>query len=128
MARLLFNILGTLALILALLGVFLPLLPTTPFLLLASACYMRGSERLARWMVSNRLFGRYLDDIQSNRGIPLKTKIWAISLTWVSLGISAYFVPLYWVRPFLLIPGLGVTLYLWRYKTRPPDAPLRPNA
>lgn len=110
------------AVVLGLIGIFLPLLPTTPFLLLASACYMRGSKRMAKWMVTNRLFGRYLLDYQEGRGIPLKTKIWAITIMWSSLALSAYFVPLPWVRPLLLIPGIGVTIYLWRYKTRP-DTP-----
>jgi len=127
--RILFNIVGTLAVILGLIGIFVPLLPTTPFLLLASACYMRGSERMARWMVTNRLFGRYLRDFQHGMGIPLKTKIWALTVLWVSLGISAWVIPLPWVRPFLLVPGIGVTIYLWRYKTRRPgdDPPGTPQ-
>ncbi|HLU15954.1 MAG TPA: YbaN family protein, partial [Burkholderiaceae bacterium] len=101
MTRLFFNVVGTLAVILGLIGIFVPLLPTTPFLLLASACYMRGSQRMARWMVSNRLFGRYLMDFQRGEGIPLKTKIWALTVLWISLGVSAWVVPLAWVRPLL---------------------------
>lgn len=123
MVRILYTIAGTLALVLGLIGLFLPLLPTTPFLLLASACYMRGSERLAKWMITNRFFGRYLQDFQSNRGIPVKTKIWALALMWTSLAISAYVLPLAWMRALLLIPGCGVTVYLLRYKTRPVDPP-----
>lgn len=121
MIRILFNIIGTLAVVLGLIGIFVPLLPTTPFLLLASACYMRGSPRMAHWMVSNRLFGRYLNDFQTNQGIPMKTKIVALTVMWISLSISAYVVPLPWVRPILLLIGIGVTIYLWRYKTRTPD-------
>src|SRR5690606_21314044 len=112
---------GTLAVVLGLIGIFVPLLPTTPFLLLASACYARGSTRMANWLVSNRLFGRYLMDFQAGTGIPLKTKIVALLVMWVSLAISAYFMPVPWARPFLLIPGIGVTVYLCRYKTRVPD-------
>lgn len=77
---------------------------------------------MANWLVSNRLFGRYLMDFQSGTGIPLKTKIAALTIMWVSLAISAYFMPVPWARPFLLIPGIGVTVYLWRYKTRAPGA------
>lgn len=123
MIRILFNIIGTVAVVLGLIGIMLPLLPTTPFFLLALACYMRGSQRMARWMVSNRLFGRYLLDFQAGQGIPLKTKVWALTVMWVSLAISAYFVPLPWVRPLLLIPGIGVTIYLCRYKTKPAQSP-----
>lgn len=76
---------------------------------------------MANWLVSNRLFGRYLMDFQAGTGIPLKTKIVALLVMWVSLAISAYFMPVPWARPFLLIPGIGVTVYLCRYKTRVPD-------
>lgn len=123
MIRILFNIVGTVAVILGVIGIVLPLLPTTPFLLLALACYMRGSRRMARWMVSNRLFGRYLMDYHAGLGIPLKTKVWALTIMWASLALSAYLVPIPWVRPLLLIPGIGVTIYLWRYKTKPADPP-----
>lgn len=78
---------------------------------------------MARWMLNNRLFGRYLLDFQTGMGIPLRTKVWALIIMWTSLAISAYVVPLPWVRPLLLIPGIGVTIYLWRYKTKPADAP-----
>lgn len=119
--KLFFNTVGTLAVTLGVIGLFLPLLPTTPFLLLALACYMRGSERMARWMLTNRLFGQYLQDFQANRGIPVKTKVWAITATWLSLAVSAWIMPVAWARPLLLIPGFAVTIYLWRYKTRLPD-------
>lgn len=76
---------------------------------------------MANWMVTNRLFGPYLLDFQEGRGIPLKTKIWALVIMWTSLALSAYLMPVPWARIFLLIPGIGVTLYLWRYKTRPAD-------
>nr|WP_148255982.1 YbaN family protein [Pusillimonas sp. T7-7] len=115
--KILFNVVGTLALILAILGIFLPLLPTTPFLLLASACYLRGSERLHRWLMSNRTLGPYLSNLQAGRGIPLRGKIIALTLMWASLAFSAWYVPLPWVRLLLLIPGIGVTIYLLRMKT-----------
>lgn len=117
--KVLLNAVGTLALILAILGLFLPLLPTTPFLLLASACYLRGSERLHRQLMANRLFGPYLANIQSGRGIPMRSKITALCFLWASLAFSAWFIDIAWVRPFLLIPGIGVTIYLLRAKTLP---------
>lgn len=60
-------------------------------------------------------------DFQTGAGIPLKTKVLALAVMWTSLTVSAVFMPIPWARPFLLIPGIGVTIYLWRYKTRPPD-------
>lgn len=115
--KMLFNILGTLALILAILGVFLPLLPTTPFLLLASACYLRGSERMHRWLTGHRILGPYLIGIQTGRGIPMRAKVITLIFLWGTLAISAWHVPLPWVRMLLLIPGIGVTVYLLRMKT-----------
>ncbi|HUH59838.1 MAG TPA: YbaN family protein [Candidimonas sp.] len=117
MIKILFNILGTLALLLAVMGLFLPLLPTTPFVLLASACYVRGSDRLHRWLLRNKLFGQHLANIQSGRGIPLKTKIVAIIFLWSSLSISAWYIPILPIRLLLLIPGVGVSIYLLRMKT-----------
>jgi uncharacterized membrane protein YbaN (DUF454 family) len=115
--KILLNTVGTVALVLAVLGIFLPLLPTTPFLLLASACYLRGSERMHRWLTGNRVFGKYLADIQNDRGLPMRGKIWAIVFLWLSLSYSAYVIPLIWVRFLLLVPGIGVTVYLLRMKT-----------
>jgi len=117
--KILFNLVGTLALLLAILGIFLPLLPTTPFLLLASACYLRGSDRLYGWLMANRVFGPYLRNIQAGRGIPLRSKIIALTVMWASLAFSAWYVPVPWVKPLLLIPGIGVTIYLLRMKTLP---------
>lgn len=120
MIKILFNIAGTVALALAILGIFLPLLPTTPFLLLASACYLRGSERLHRWLMRNRVFGPYLANLHNGNGIPLRAKIVAMIFLWTSLAVSAWFIPFPWVRLFLLIPGIGVTTYLLRSKTLVP--------
>lgn len=126
MIKILFNTVGTLALILAVLGIFLPLLPTTPFLLLASACYLRGSDRLHGWLLSNKVFGPYLSNLQSGRGIPMRSKITALIFLWTSLAFSAWFIHIAWLRFFLLIPGIGVTIYLLKAKTLPP-APAQTN-
>src|SRR5699024_5593798 len=117
LARLFYNFIGTLSVSLGVLGIFLPLLPTTPFLLLALACYMRGSQRMSVWMLNNSLFGEHLRNFQIKKAIPKRTKIWAISLTWVSLAISAWIMSVAWARPILILPGLFVTIYLWRYDT-----------
>lgn len=122
MIRTLYNIAGTVALLLGILGIFLPILPTTPFLLLASACYLRGSDRMHRWLMNQRHLGPYLRNFQAGRGIPLRAKIAALAVMWTSLTISMWVVPLPWVRVLLLIPGIGVTIYLYRMRTLEPDA------
>ena len=119
--RVLLVVLGTLFVGLGLLGVVLPVLPTTPFLLLAAACYVRSSRRLYRWLLTNRFFGEYIRRYRDGEGIPLATKIWAICLLWLSLGSSALLaVParLWWVRLLLLGVGLGVTNHIVRIPTR----------
>lgn len=118
MIRVLFNILGTVSLGLGVLGIFLPLLPTTPFLLLAAFCYVRGSPRMHHWLLSHRMLGPYIRDFQSGRGIPLRTKVIALGLMWLSLAFSAWVMPIPWARWLLLIPGIGVTIYLIRTPTR----------
>lgn len=128
MKKTLYNIAGTLALLLGIVGIFLPLLPTTPFLLLASACYLRGSERMHRWLMSQRHLGPYLRSYQQGRGIPLRAKVTALALMWTSLTVSIWLVPLPWVRVLLLLPGIFVTIYLYRMPTlseRPPIDQIR---
>ncbi|HTN66449.1 MAG TPA: YbaN family protein [Burkholderiaceae bacterium] len=111
------NIIGTIAVILAILGVFLPLLPTTPFLLLASACYVRGSTRMHRWLLANPLFGEYLRNIEEKRGIPLRAKIIALILLWASILYSVQTVQWMALKIMLLALASGVSIYLLRMKT-----------
>jgi len=77
---------------LAVLGLFLPVLPTTPFLLLAAVCYARSSERFYHWLMTNRWFGEYIRNYREGRGIPLKQKVLTISLLWVTIGYAAAFI------------------------------------
>lgn len=121
MKKTLYNIAGTVALLLGIVGLFLPLLPTTPFLLLASACYMRGSARMHQWLMNQRHLGPYLRSYQQGRGIPLRAKITALALMWTSLTVSMWIIPLPWVRVLLLVTGVAVTVYLYRMRTLIPD-------
>ncbi|MBN1946915.1 MAG: YbaN family protein [Bradymonadales bacterium] len=111
---------GTLFVLLGLIGVVVPVLPTTPFLLLAGGCYLRSSRRLYRWLYTNRVFGEYLRRYRDGEGLPLATKIWTLLLLWVTLATSAFLVVpagLWWVRLLLLAVGLGVTIHLARIRT-----------
>jgi uncharacterized membrane protein YbaN (DUF454 family) len=111
----LYNVAGVLALLLGIIGLFLPLLPTTPFLLLASWCFARGSERLHRWLLSHRVFGEYLRNFEAGRGIPLKAKILATVMLWVSLLMAMRRFDTATVPLILALTGAGVSLYLWRF-------------
>ena len=97
---------------LAILGVFLPLLPTTPFLLLASACFARGSTRLHGWLLNNRMFGKYISNYEQGRGIPLRGKVTALAMLWASIGYSAFTVGSTALVALLIGIAIGVTIYL----------------
>jgi uncharacterized membrane protein YbaN (DUF454 family) len=116
-ARLLFTILGTLFLLVGILGIILPLLPATPFLLLASACYVRGSQTLHRWLMSHKYLGTYITTIKEHRGMPLQAKIMTIAVLWASLLFSLYRTESLLLDATLLMVGLGVTALIVRLKT-----------
>jgi len=111
-------VLGTCFVGLGILGVFLPLLPATPFLLLAVACYARGSKRLHDWLLNNRLFGSYIRNYHEGRGISLKLKVITLALLWGTTTYSAFFVvdALYW-RIILLVIAVGVTIHILKTRT-----------
>lgn len=116
--RLLFFVLGSIFVALATLGVLLPLLPTTPFLLLAAACYARSSSRFYSWLLANRIFGPTIRQWQESRSIALKTKVIAIVMLVVTLGSSVvFFVPLWPVKLLLIAVGAWVIRFLLRLPT-----------
>jgi uncharacterized membrane protein YbaN (DUF454 family) len=119
--KLLLNLIGIIAVVLAVLGVFLPLLPTTPFLLLASACFVKSSPRLHRWLLNNPLFGEYLKNIQEKKGIPLKGKVITLLLLWTSLAFSIYTVRPLLLTGMLVVIGIGVSAWILRMKTLQSD-------
>lgn len=109
---------GTLSVALGVLGMFLPLLPTTPFLLLAAYCYARSSKKFHHWLMTNRWCGEYLRNYQEGRSITLKHKILTISLLWLSMSYSAIVVvSQWWVKVILFLIAAGVTVHLVRMKT-----------
>lgn len=109
---------GTCSVGLAFLGLLLPLLPTTPFLLLAAACYVRSSHRFYQWLMTHRWFGNYIRNYREGRGIPLVTKVVALILLWGTIGYSALFVVAsIWLRTVLALIALGVTIHLVSVKT-----------
>ncbi len=97
---------------------FLPILPTTPFLLLAAACYARSSDRFLHWLLYNPMFGAYIRDYREGRGMPRSTKILTLTALWLTLGLSAAFATsVWWLRLVLAVVGVGVTVHLLLLKT-----------
>ena len=111
-------VLGTISLILGIIGIFLPLLPTTPLLLLAAACYIRSSKKLYSFLINNKYLGTYIKDYQEKGAIPKKTKVIALCFLWLSIGGSTLFVvSKFFVRIILITIAIGVTIHIVRLKT-----------
>lgn len=115
--KLAFNVLGTIFVMIGILGIILPLLPATPFFLLASACYLRGSQRLYGWLMNNRHIGSYIKNFREHRAMPLRAKIITIAILWVSLLVSIYRIEIVLLYPVLIIVGIGVTILILRIRT-----------
>ena len=123
--KIVLNLIGCLAVALGILGIFLPLLPTTPFLLLASACFARGSTRLHNWLQTNKVFGKYLRDYENGKGIPLRGKVWVLIFMWGSMSYSIWRLHDRLALQILVaLIGTGVTIYLTRFV---PTMPLPRN-
>jgi uncharacterized protein len=118
LSRYLLIVAGTLAVGLAVLGIFLPILPTTPFLLLAAFLYARSSERFYRWLLTNRFFGAYIDNYRRGLGMPRREKILTILALWLTISFSAlYVVQATWLKAGLGLIAISVTVHLARIPT-----------
>ena len=116
--RYIYLIVGSLALAAGILGVFLPILPTTPFVLLAAWCFLRSSEKLYEWVINNETFGPTVLNFQQGKGITQKTRIRAIVMMWVTISVSAYFfVSNLYVIALMYLIAISVSLYLFRLPT-----------
>ncbi len=105
--------LGTLATGLGFVGIFVPVLPTTAFLLLAAWCYVRSSERFYNWLLGNRMFGKYLTSYLEGRGVPMKTKILSLSLLWITILSSViFFIENIYVDLLLIGIAAGVSYHI----------------
>ena len=111
-------LLGSLSLALGILGIFLPLLPTTPFLLLTAALWIKGSPRLYQRLLAHKRLGPYIRQFREQRAIPLRAKIVSVSLVWITLGYSAgWLVENLLLRILLLALATGITVYILSSRT-----------
>lgn len=109
---------GVLLTALGIIGIFLPLLPTTIFLILASACFVKGSPKANEWLRNHKILGLYLKNFQDKTGLTIKAKIVNISFLWIMILISVfYFTDVLYIRILLLVIAAGVTLHLLMIKT-----------
>jgi len=116
--RILALALGFIALGLGSLGLFLPLLPTTPFVLLAAMCFSYSSDRFYKWLKSNPIFAPYIENYMEKRGLTMAFKVKNIVILWISLAISMFILRNTWSYVLLCIVGICVTTHLLMIKTR----------
>lgn len=117
--RFLFLALGTISLILGLVGMFLPILPTTPFFLLTAFLFMHSSEKWHNRLMSNKITGPVIADYKIHKSIPMRKKVVILSLLWSTMLINIiWLVENLWIDLLLLIISAGVTIHILRIKTR----------
>jgi len=111
-------ILGSISLALGIIGIFLPLLPTTPFLLLTAALYFRGSPRLYDWLLNHKQLGPYIRNFRDHKAIPLRAKVISVSLVWFTILYCIFFVvdPI-WLKILLFFIAAGVSYHILSFKT-----------
>jgi uncharacterized membrane protein YbaN (DUF454 family) len=113
---------GVLLVVLATIGIVVPLLPTTPFLLLATACFLRSSDRLYRWLINHRWFGPYIRNYREYRALTLRSKVVTVTLLWITLGITTVvLLDSLFITITLILIGVGVTVHVLRYRTLTAD-------
>jgi uncharacterized membrane protein YbaN (DUF454 family) len=106
---------GTISVALGVIGIFLPLMPTTVFLLLAAACYARSSERFYRRLIDHRFLGAYIRNSREGRGMRRRDKVVTLAMLWIGIGATMIFTAqTMWVRVLLAIIAIGVTVHVAR--------------
>jgi uncharacterized membrane protein YbaN (DUF454 family) len=109
---------GILSVTLGTVGIVVPLLPTTPLLLLAAACFVRSSDRLYGWLIGHRLFGSYIRNYREHRAVTWQTKVFTLVLLWITIGYSVLAVVHSWViRTILLVIALAVSVHVLSLNT-----------
>ena len=117
--RILFSVLGTLFLGIGCIGIIIPILPTTPFLLLAAACYLRGSERIHRWMLGNRVLGAFIRNYLEGKGITPRQKGFTLAFLWVMMTFTLfYMIENIILRLVLLTTALAVSVHILKLPTQ----------
>ena len=116
--KILLTILGFVSLGFAILGVFLPVLPTTPLLLLVAALFLRGNRHWYEWLMNHPKFGPYISNFVVHKAIPARVKAVSVSMVWITLLNCAVFVADHWAfRAFFIILAAAITIHILSYKT-----------
>lgn len=103
---------GSISLLLGIIGIVIPLLPTTPLVILAGFCFGKSSPKLHHWIETNRYFGKYIQEYQKGNGVPLNIKLFAISIVWIGILSTLWIIPLILVKITMILIACGVTIFI----------------
>ena len=104
---------GMVSLIIGIIGIVLPVIPTTPLLLLAAACFAKSSKKFYNWLMNNRILGTIIKNYKEGKGMPIKTKIFTLSTLWITIMITIFFfVKILWVQIILWIIVIAVSTHI----------------
>lgn len=110
---------GFLLVAIGVIGIFLPVLPTTIFLILASACFVKSSPKANEWLRNHRVLGIYIKNYQDKTGLTIKAKIFNIAFLWIMILLSAFYLTdEFYIKVVLLLIAVGVTIHLLMIKTK----------
>ena len=117
--RIFLIIVGSVSLVLGILGIFLPMLPTTPFLLLSAAAWVKASPSLYEWLINHRVFGEYIRNFREYRAIPLRVKIISVSLVWLTIGYCVFAVvdEWWWAQVLMFLLATAISWHILSFKT-----------
>lgn len=117
--RIFLIIVGCVSLVLGILGMFLPLLPTTPFLLLSAAAWVKASPALYQWLLNHKVFGEYIRNFREHRAIALRAKIVSVSLVWLTIGYCIFAVvdEWWWAQVLMTLLAIGISWHILSFKT-----------
>lgn len=112
-------IVGSVSLILGVLGIFLPMLPTTPFLLLSAAAWVKASPSLYEWLINHRVLGEYIRNFREHRAIPLRVKIISVSLVWLTIGYCIFAVvdEWWWAQVLMALLATAISWHILSFAT-----------
>ena len=112
-------IVGSVSLVLGVLGIFLPMLPTTPFLLLSAAAWVKASPSLYEWLINHRVLGEYIRNFREHRAIPLRVKIISVSLVWLTIGYCIFAVvdEWWWAQVLMTLLATAISWHILSFKT-----------
>ena len=117
--RIFLIVVGSLSLVFGIVGIFVPMLPTTPFLLLSAAAWVKASPKLYTWLINHKLFGEYIRNYREHRAIPLRAKIVSVSLVWITIGYCIFAVvdEWWWAQVLMALLATAISWHILSFKT-----------